>query len=145
MSIKQIEYNSKEYRESVELRNQILRLPLGLFLSERDLQTDNSDIHIAFFEKDKIIGIVVLTPIDKYVIKMRQVAVLKEYQGKGVGSGLVKFAEKTANSYKFLKIILNARSTALDFYTKMGYQTIGDEYVDENINIPHCKMMKYIV
>lgn len=144
MPIRQIKYGSKEYQESVDLRNKILRLPLGMLLDEEDLRKEKSDFHIAFLENNKVIGILILTPIDKDTVKMRQVAIADEYQGKGIGSGLVKFSEKAAIDFNFSKIILNARSTALGFYKKMGYETLGDEYVDESIKIPHFKMMKRI-
>jgi predicted GNAT family N-acyltransferase len=144
MLIQQIKHNSKEYREAVNLRNQILRFPLGLILDEEDLKKEKSDIHIAFFENDKIIGTLILTPKDDSTIRMRQVAVADDWQGKGVGSKLVKFAEKIATGHKFSKIILSARSTALDFYKNNGYQTFGDEYIGESINVPHFEMIKYI-
>lgn len=42
MLIKQIKHNSKEYQEAVDLRNTILRQPLGLILDEKDLQEEKS-------------------------------------------------------------------------------------------------------
>lgn len=144
MPIKQIKYNSKEYQEAVDLRNKILRQPLGLILDEKDLKEEKSDIHIAFFENDKIVGTLILTPKDNNTVRMRQVAVANDYQSKGIGSKLVKFAEKIAADHKFSKIILSSRSTALDFYKKNGYQTAGEEYMGEIIKVPHIDMVKYI-
>jgi predicted GNAT family N-acyltransferase len=145
MTIKQIEHNSKEYREAVDLRNKILRQPLGLVLDEKDLQEEKSDVHIAFFEDNVIIGTLILTPKDKDTLRMRQVAVAEDYQGKGVGSKLIEFSEKFALDHKFSKIILSARSTALDFYKNNGYQVLGEEYVGKTIKVPHFEMIKYIV
>lgn len=144
MLIKQIKHNSKEYKQSVNLRNQILHLPLGLKLNEKDLQKEKSDIHVAVFEKNKIIGILLLTPINKDTIRMRQVAIINQYQNRGIGSMLVKFAEKAAINNNFSKIILNSRSKAVNFYVKMGYQVLGGECIDKSINIPHYKMIKHI-
>jgi N-acetylglutamate synthase-like GNAT family acetyltransferase len=145
VQIKQIVYGSQEYKEAVNLRNEILRLPLGHCLNINKLQKEEFDIHIIAMEKEKVIGTLILTPIDDNTIKMRQVAVVNELQGRGVGSKLIKFSEKTAKDLKYSKIILEARSSALDFYLKMGYQIIGNEYIDEHINIPHYKMEKAIV
>ena len=144
MEIKQIEYNSKEYINSVNLRNKILRIPLGLFLDINKLEKEKSDIHIAAFEKNKIIGILILTPIDTAIVKMRQVAIDTGLQNKGIGSMLVEFSEKIAWDLKFSKIILDARSSAINFYLKMGYKILSDEYLDEHIKIPHYKMEKLL-
>lgn len=145
MLIKQIKYNSHEYWDAVDLRNKILRLPLGITFDKEELLREKSDIHIACFENDVIIGTLILTPIDNNIVRMRQVAVTEEYQGKGIGSKIVQFAEKIAVENKFLKIILSARSTALSFYKKNGYQALGNEYMGEKIKLPHFEMVKYIV
>lgn len=144
MEIREIKYGSKEYKKSVELRNKILRIPLGHFLDINSLQNEESDIHIVAIEDDKIIGTLILTPIENGILKMRQVAVDNELQGRGIGSDLVQFAEKIAREQKVSKIILDARSSALDFYLRRGYEVISDEYIDEHINIPHYKMEKSI-
>ncbi|MFA6422615.1 MAG: GNAT family N-acetyltransferase [Candidatus Buchananbacteria bacterium] len=144
MEIREIKYGSKEYEESVELRNKILRIPLGHFLDINNLQKEESDIHIVAIDNGKIVGILILTPIEDSILKMRQVAVANELQGRGVGSSLVEFAEKIAREQKVSKIILDARSSALDFYLRKGYKVVGDEYIDEHINIPHYKMEKFL-
>lgn len=145
MLIKQIKYKSKEYKEAVDLRNLILRRPLGLNFDKKELLKEKDDIHIGCFKKNKIIGTIILTPKDKDTVRIRQVAVMDKLQGKGIGSMLVKFAEKMAIEHKFSKIILSARISALNFYIKMGYKTVGEEYVSKNTNIPHFEMVKYII
>ncbi|MFA6428105.1 MAG: GNAT family N-acetyltransferase [Candidatus Buchananbacteria bacterium] len=144
MLVKEIKYNSQEYQAAVNLRNKILRLPLGLVLKEEDLQREKSDFHFAFFKGQEIIGTLILTPLDNTTVRMRQVAVASDNQGQGIGSKLVEFAEKFAIDHKFLKIILSARSTALNFYKKNGYQVLGDEYLGKSIKILHFEMSKDI-
>lgn len=144
MLVKQIKYNSKDYKEMVRLRNLILLKPLGLSHNKLELMKEIDDIHVGCFNKDKIIGTLVLTPVDKDTVKIRQVAVADKHQGKGVGTKLVRFAEKIAADHKFSKIIISARTAVLDFYIKLGYKTIGEEYVSKNTNIPHFKMIKNI-
>ncbi len=56
MLVKQIKYNSKEYKEMVRLRNLILRQPLGLSYNKLDLLKEKDDMHIGCFNKNKIIG-----------------------------------------------------------------------------------------
>ena len=71
---------------------------------------------------------------------MRQVAVQTEWQGHGIGKKLVEFAELFAKKLLFIKIELNARKTAIDFYLNLGYKTIGNEFIE--VGIKHIKMFK---
>ena len=56
MPIKQIDHNTKEYRQMVDLRNEILRKPLGLSLKKEELDREKDDILIGAFEEDKMLG-----------------------------------------------------------------------------------------
>ncbi len=144
MIVRLIEYGSTEYHKAVHLRDLILRQPLGLHLDPQDLLKEENDLHIGCFENNKLIGTLILTPKDKNIIQMRQVAVDNNQQHKGVGSMLVKFAEKIANEHRFSKIILSARTTVLNFYLKAGYKSVGEEYISKSTNIPHIEMIKII-
>ena len=56
-SIKLVEYGSKEYLEMVDLRREILRIPLGLDFSEEDLNKDNkSKLFCSFSPKNELLG-----------------------------------------------------------------------------------------
>lgn len=142
MIVRQIKYNSPEYKEAVILRDLILRQPLGLKLDPKDLLKEKDDYHIGCFEDNRLLGVLILTPKDKEIIQMRQVAVDNKQQHKGVGSALVQFAERIASAHRFSKIVLSARTTALNFYLKMGYKTVGEEYISKSTNILHIEMIK---
>lgn len=144
MIVRQIEYNSPEYQEAVHLRDLILRQPLGLKLDPKDLLKEKEDFHIGCFENNKLLGVLILTPKEKDIIQMRQVAVDNKQQHKGVGSILVRFAEKIAAEHSFSKIILSARTTAVNFYLKVGYKTVGEEYISKSTNILHIEMIKLL-
>ena len=144
MFFKIIEYNSPEYEQMIDLRHKILRIPLGLTFTEDQLSVDKCDTLLgAFVEKDnKLIACCILSKVDNEIIKLRQMAVLEVFQGKGVGKQLIEFAEKTALKQGFLKIIMNARKNVEGFYQKLGYNIIGDEIIE--VTIPHYKMEKTI-
>ncbi len=141
--LKMIEHLSQDYWKSVTLRHTILREPLNLYYSGAELDTEKDSFHIGLFdEKNKIIGILILKPIheEEKELKMRQVAIDNEYQGKGFGKILVQFAEKLAQEKKYTLITLHSRQTAIEFYTKLNY-TIESETFKE-IGIPHVIMKK---
>ncbi len=138
--IKQFDYNSDLYNRELELRNKVLRIPLGLNLYAEDLSSEVSQWHIGAFINSEMVGVLLLVPLDNHEIKMRQVAVNFAFQGKNIGSKLVTFAESLAVSRGYQRMILNARQTAVPFYRKLGYEIVGDVFTE--VTIPHFKMQK---
>ncbi len=64
MPLKIIDHNSKEYKQMVDLRRQILRKPLGLEFSEEELAKEKDDMLIAAFEDDQMLGCCLLTEVE---------------------------------------------------------------------------------
>ena len=139
-SIESIPYQSPEYREMLALRFKILRKPLGLNFSERDLQCEKDDIFIACSANGHIIGCCILTRLSAEAVKLRQMAVDNHWQGKNVGTEIVLFAEQYAVEHGYTTIRLHARKTAATFYAKCGYAISGNEFFE--IGIPHVFMEK---
>jgi N-acetylglutamate synthase and related acetyltransferases len=140
MPIKQIDHGTKEYQQMVELRNEILRKPLGLAFDLKELEREKNDILIAAFEEDKILGCCLLTKIDNHCVRLRQMAVQNNLQGKGIGATMMNYAENVARDAGYNKIIMHARKTVIPFFEKLGYKVTGDEF--EEITIPHHIMEK---
>lgn len=69
---------------------------------------------------------------------MRQVAVALAHQNKGVGAYLVEKSEQWARKNGFKRMVLHARETAVPFYHKLNYLTIGERF--EEVGIPHFIM-----
>jgi len=141
MSIFPIEFATPEYDEAVALRYEVLRKPLGLEFQPEQLAAEWSDIHLAAFDAaGKMVAILLLTPVNDQEVKMRQVAVATEQQGRGLGAALVAQSEEIARSMNFNKMTLHARETAVPFYLGLGYEKVGDLF--EEVSIPHFKMVK---
>lgn len=140
MPIKQIDHGTKEYQQMVELRNEILRKPLGLVFDPEELVRENEDILIAAFEEDKMLGCCLLTKVDNQCVRLRQMAVQNNLQGKGIGSAMMNYAENVARDAGYNKVIMDARKTAIGFYEKLGYKVTGNEF--EEITVHHLIMEK---
>ncbi len=140
MGLKQIDHGSAEYRQMVQLRNLILRQPLGLSFTEEELEKEKNDILIAAFDDDEILGCCMLCPLDNNTLRLRQMAVRDNLQGKGVGASIMTFAENLARDKGYSSMIMHARDTAIGFYEKFGYKVKGNEFIE--VNVPHHVMEK---
>ena len=98
--------------------------------------------HFAVFEKDVIIGGLILVNIDAEKIKMRQVCVSESHQGKGIGNKLVSYAEEWANENNYKIMYCHARQNAIDFYLKLDYKKEGDSFLE--VGLEHFKLTKDI-
>lgn len=131
------------YQQVLDLRQRILRAPLGLNIYDDDLESEKEQI-IFVYEEDKTVkGCVLLQHYDAETFKLRQMAVDDTVQGKGIGSELVNAADVYAVQLGKHKIILHARETAIPFYEKLGYEII-DEPLTE-VGLPHRKMEKLLM
>jgi N-acetylglutamate synthase-like GNAT family acetyltransferase len=142
MALMQIDHGTVEYQRMVHLRNEILRKPLGLTLTPQDLEMEKKDILIAAFDDDEILGCCVLSPVDHNTLRLRQMAVQGNLQGKGIGASIMSFAENLARDKGYKKLYMHARNNAVGFYEKFGYKINGKEF--QEINIPHHIMEKKI-
>ncbi len=140
MPIKQIDHGTKEYLQMVDLRNEILRKPLGLTFEPGELDREKEDTLISVFEEDKLLGCCLLTKVDNQCVRLRQMAVQNNLQGKGIGASMMNYAENVARDAGYHKMIMHARKTAIGFYEKLGYKVTGKEF--EEITIPHYIMEK---
>lgn len=124
----------------VDLRHILLRKPLGLTFTQEDLDGEKNDILIGVFEDDKLEGCCILTEKDRKTVRLRQMAVTANLQGKGIGRALMSFAENIARDRGYRRLTMHARKTAIGFYEKNGYRICGPEFVE--VTIPHFEMEK---
>ncbi|HUQ66348.1 MAG TPA: GNAT family N-acetyltransferase [Flavitalea sp.] len=143
MALKLIDYGTPEYQQMVQLRNDILRKPLGLAFQKEELDKENDDILIGAFEDDKMLGCCMLIETEPGTVRLRQMAVLNNLQGKGIGRALMQFAENIARDRGYRKITMHARKSATGFYEKLGYNISGGEFVE--VTLPHVVMEKRLI
>jgi len=134
------EYRSDRWHDLVELRREVLRKPLGLDFSEQDLASESECLFMCALMDERVVGTLQYRILDAEVVKMCQVAVRPEFQGQGVGASLVERSEEWMRSLGYRIILLHARENAVPFYLKLGYEIVGDPFVE--VGIPHRKMSK---
>ena len=65
-------------------------------MKQSELEKEKNDILIGAFEEEKILGCCLLTKVDKDCVRLRQMAVQNNLQGKGIGASMMHFAENVA-------------------------------------------------
>lgn len=132
------------YKDSLQLRNDILRKPLGLDVANEDLSEENLHVHFVALQNEMVVGCVVLIPnVKPKVGKLRQMATAENVRGKGFGIALVKALETYAKKQGMECILLNARHYAVGFYEKLGYAICSAAF--EEVGIEHYQMTKKLV
>ena len=142
MALMIIDHGTPKYQQMVKLREDILRKPLGLHFTPEELESEKDNLLMAAYEDDELLGCCMLVEEDPQTVRLRQMAVLNDLQGKGVGKALMSFAENLARDRGYQTITMHARKNDIGFYEKMGYRVNGAEF--EEITIPHYVMEKQL-
>ena len=143
MEFVEIVWNSNLYHLEIELRDRLLRAPLGLTFSSEELAAESSELHFALVDDDHVRACAVIVPLSNDLAKLRQMAVHENYQRQGLGSSLIRQIEPALQQRGFQNIELNAREEAVNFYQRLGYQTAGDRFME--VGIGHWKMRRQLV
>lgn len=143
MQFEPIPFRSDRYAQACALRNELLRRPLGLDLFTEDLAAESAYRHYGMLEEERVVACVLAVPLTPKKAKLRQMAVSVEYQNQGVGRQLLQNLELDLKRQGVESLELEARTTAVGFYEKLGYVTEGEEFLA--VSIPHVRMVKSLV
>jgi predicted GNAT family N-acyltransferase len=133
------------YELTLELRSKVLRnnLPLKDCVFPTD-QVEGA-FHLAYYEGDEIATIASFFPKhykdskeDGY--QLRGMASAPIFAGKGYGSELIRFAINYMKEINAEYIWCNARTTAVKFYEKLGFQFVSEEFEISGVG-PHYEMI----
>lgn len=122
------------------MRQEVLRpgRPLKEVFFEGDLEEET--LHLGYFDNEKPVA------VSTYVLRknalfeapiqyqLRGMAVLPSYRKKKLGEKLLLQGEKLLKAkHSELLIWFNARETAVGFYQKYGYKTVGSAFMIPNV------------
>ena len=129
------------YQQERELRNKILLRPIGIPDFGWEMN-DSKSWHFVAIDNSKIIGCVLLAPLDENLQtgQLIQMAVDQDWQGKGVGKKLVKELLIFAKTKGFTEIVIHSRAAVTSFYEALGFQTFGDEFEEVGVAHQHLRM-----
>lgn len=120
-----IDINENKFKEMIKKQSQTLFIVLN-----------DSEI-IGYMSCGKI-----MRAFDKYTHDIGLLYLLKEYQGKGLGSKLFEFAKNELKNQGVTEFIVSCNKynfSAQQFYTKMGGKIIKIDENNEDKSIPQVK------
>lgn len=134
----------EEFERYRDLRWRILRKPWNQSrITERD-DLENDDFPIMVCEVDGIpIGVGRAHFISEAEAQIRSISVEPEWEGKGIGTIVLKELEKIVTAKGAKRIIIHARNNAVEFYKKNGYKEVQRSYTMFG-EIEHTLMEKII-
>jgi predicted GNAT family N-acyltransferase len=137
----EIHLDTTEYHLAFELRRDVLLDPFGVDYDQAR-SDDAAALHFGIFDERRCLATLLLVSQDQAVVKMRQVAVADSSQGQGWGRTLTQYAEGVARDHGFEKVVAHARAQALPFYLALGYQAVGEAFVE--VGIVHHLVQKVL-
>ncbi|MGV3547230.1 MAG: GNAT family N-acetyltransferase [Pedobacter sp.] len=106
-------------------------------ITDMELSEDWDGMHFGLYYQYELTGVVSLF-IDGTTAQFRKMAVLPNDQGKGFGLLLLQYLVDYCKSQGIENLWCNARVSAIGFYQKLGFATVGETY--ERNQVSYIKM-----
>lgn len=132
---------AQEWDNYYDLRYRILRAPLDQPRGSEKNEGDETGVHFALYENQKLMAIARMDRSSEYQAQVRFVAVEDHLQGKGYGRLIMEATEEAARERGDTEMILHARDYAVDFYLKLGYELVEKSHLLYG-KLQHFKMTK---
>jgi GNAT superfamily N-acetyltransferase len=103
--------------------------------------------HLGVFDGGRLVGVSswiprgLLEQPDVTAMQLRGMATLVEYQGRGVGTALLRSGVDRAAAQHIDVVWANARDSALPFYLGHGFVVIGEGFIDATTALPHHRVV----
>ncbi|MPW24847.1 GNAT family N-acetyltransferase [Alkalibaculum sp. M08DMB] len=138
MKIKHI-VNKEDLKDAFYIRTKVFVEEQGVSPEKELDQFEDVSDHIVIYNQEQPVA-AGRVRIDKDVAKIQRVCVLKEYRKSGLGKVVVESLENIVKAKGICKSKLGAQVHAIDFYQRLGYKQISDEFLEEGIL--HIEMIK---
>jgi ElaA protein len=104
---------------------------------------DQASVHVLGYEKQKLVAYARLVPQGvsyKKAPSIGRVVVHKDFRGKKYAYALMDVCiRETLRRFKSDRITISAQLYLKDFYTRTGFNAVGEVYPEDDI--PHIKMI----
>jgi len=135
-------HSDKDWEQYYEIRWQVLRAPLQQPRgSEKDEYEQHAWHRMVIDEYGHVVGVARLHLVSAEEGQIRYMAVIEPHRRKGLATMMLESLEAIARQESVKRVILNARTSATNFYENLGYVVTGDA-PEIFGSIPHVQMCK---
>ncbi len=121
--------------EIVAVRHAVFTLEQGVSAAEDQDGLDDRCVQLLARAGSKAVGTARMLP-DAHI---GRIAVLAPWRGRGIGARMVRQMLEIARDRGHSSCYLHAQTHAIGFYERLGFEAIGDEFLDAGI--AHRKMI----
>ena len=141
MNLKEVNIGEELYEQGVQIRRDYLFN--GIENPNQYLQDpwEKRSIHVVVERDTLVLGVGRLTYDEDGNGVVSQMAVKPEFRGKNVGCMILEHLVKLCVFNSSEKIYMSARESAIGFYEKLGFNTIGAKFTPPKTGIVHVSMI----
>ncbi len=99
---------------------------------------DETATHLLAYVNQKPVGTTRMRYLGDRLAKVERVAVLSSHRGQRIGRLLMEAAIAHLHTHEIATIKINAQTHARQFYEKLGFLQVGDDF--DEAGIPHIEM-----
>ena len=140
MNIKVVQ-TKEEKKQAFQIRTTVFVEEQNVSMEEEIDEFEESSIHFIGYENNVPVAASRLRWVDEYG-KLERICILKEFRGKSYGTDLIHRMEVEVRKKGYTKTKLNAQTRAVDFYKRLDYKVVSEEFLDAGI--PHVTMTKQL-
>ena len=133
-------YPSPLLERANELRFRVLHEPFGVERDDDWNDDDPASSHVVVTVGEDVVGYGRLTSDPDGTGQIRQVAVSKAWERRGIGTALIDALLARAADLGMTDVWLNARLTAVPFYEKLGFRVTSSVFNSPRTYLPHVRM-----
>lgn len=131
----------QELADAFDVRRTVFVTEQNVPEEEEIDQHESEAVHFVLYSEGTAAGAGRFRILDG-IGKVERICVLKESRNSGAGVAVMNKIEDYAKSQGISSLKLNAQTHAIPFYSRLGYETVSEEFLDAGI--PHKTMKKTI-
>ncbi len=131
-----------EFIDAIRIRVDVFIKEQGFKVGWEPDEDDKISKHFIAIVDGKIVATVRFRETGKGEIKIERMATMKEYRGKEIGNGLLKFIVDEIMKLKPKRIWARSQVRSKGFYGKFGFKAVSepyDEYGVQHIDMEYIK------
>ncbi|MBT2695557.1 GNAT family N-acetyltransferase [Bacillus sp. ISL-55] len=134
--------NEQELADALEVRKTVFIHEQNVPEEEEIDQFESDSVHFVLYDDNKKAAGAGRFRVLDGIGKVERICVLRENRSTGAGVAVMNKIEDYAKLQGISTLKLNAQTHAIPFYSKLGYETVSEEFMDAGI--PHKTMKKSI-